>query len=43
MTNLQEIRSRLDTLDDQLTALFLERMDLAAQVAEYKKENNLPI
>ena len=43
MTNLQKIRSRLDTLDDQLTALFLERMDLAAQVAEYKKENNLPI
>ena len=41
--DLKEIRKNLDTIDDQLIALFRERMQLSAQVAAYKKENNMPI
>ena len=41
--DLNTIRAELDTLDDQLNALFLKRMDLCAQVAAYKKEKGLPI
>ncbi len=40
---LNEIRNDIDKVDQQLVALFLERMKLSAQVADYKKENNLPI
>ena len=31
---LSEIRARIDSVDDQLLALFLERMDLAEEVAK---------
>ncbi|MBR4941988.1 MAG: chorismate mutase, partial [Clostridia bacterium] len=41
--NLPEIREQLNQIDDSLLDLFLKRMDLSLQVAEYKKENNLPI
>ena len=41
--DLKEIRKNLDTIDDQLIALFRERMQLSAQVAAYKKEKNMPI
>ena len=40
---LSEIRARIDSVDDQLLNLFLERMDLAEEVAKYKNEHNLPI
>ena len=40
---LSDIRNRIDELDDQMLALFLERMGLAEQVAAYKKEHHLPI
>jgi len=40
---LNEIRNSIDTIDDQLVSLFCQRMALSAQVADYKKENNLPI
>ena len=40
---LNEIRNRIDTIDDQLVSLFCQRMALSAQVADYKKDNNLPI
>ncbi len=40
---LNELRSQIDKVDDQLVKLFVERMDLSAQIADYKKENNLPI
>ena len=31
---LSEIRARIDSVDDQLLNLFLERMDLAEEVAK---------
>ena len=40
---LSEIRARIDSVDDQLLNLFLERMDLAEEVAKYKNEHHLPI
>ena len=33
----------IDKIDDQLVNLFAQRMDIAAQIADFKKENNLPI
>ena len=40
---LSEIRAKIDTVDDQLLKLFLERMELAEAVAVYKNEHRLPI
>ena len=40
---LSEIRTKIDTVDDQLLQLFLERMSLAEEVASYKNEHHLPI
>ncbi|MBQ3215471.1 MAG: prephenate dehydratase [Oscillospiraceae bacterium] len=40
---LSEIRNQIDDIDQQLVKLFCQRMGLAAQVADYKRENNLPI
>ncbi len=40
---LSEIRSKIDEVDDQLLALFLERMALSEEVAAYKNEHHLPI
>ena len=41
--DISELREEIDTIDDQLVKLFGQRMDVAAQIAAYKKENNLPI
>ena len=41
--DLTEIRTQIDAIDDELVRLFCRRMTLSAQVADYKKENNLPI
>ena len=41
--DLNELREKIDAIDTDLVRLFTERMDIAAQVADYKKENNLPI
>ncbi len=41
--DLNELRNQIDSIDTDLVRLFTQRMDLAAQVAAYKKENNLPI
>lgn len=40
---LTELRNKIDSIDKELVRLFTERMDIAAQVAEFKRENNLPI
>ena len=40
---LKEIRNEIDSIDEQLVQLFCRRMNLSAQVADYKKANNLPI
>ena len=41
--DLNELRQEIDAIDDQLVRLFVSRMDVAAQVADYKQANNLPI
>ena len=41
--NLSYIREQIDEIDDVLVELFTRRMDLASQVADYKKEHQLPI
>ena len=41
--DLSQIRQEIDAIDSELVKLFCQRMDLAAQVADYKKANNLPI
>ena len=41
--DLKELRKEIDAIDDQLVELFCQRMDAAAKVAEYKKQNNMPI
>ncbi len=41
--NLEAIREQLNGIDDQMTALFARRMRLCQDVAEYKKEQGLPI
>ena len=40
---LAELRKEIDAIDDQLVALFGQRMEVAARIADYKKENGLPI
>lgn len=41
--DLQEIREKLDKMDQQLLELFEERMELCGNVAEYKLENGKPV
>ena len=41
--DITELRQQIDGIDDQLVALFGQRMDVAAQIAAYKQEHNLPI
>ena len=41
--DLQELRLEIDKIDDDLVKLFTQRMDIAAKIADYKKENGLPI
>ena len=40
---LTDLRKEIDGIDNQLVDLFSKRMALSQQVADYKKENNLPI
>ena len=41
--DLSELREQIDKIDTELVRLFAARMDIAAQVADYKRANNLPI
>lgn len=41
--DLNELRTQIDQIDDELVRLFCERMNISAKVADYKRENNLPI
>jgi len=41
--DLEEYRNRISMLDDQITALFSDRMNTAGNIAQFKKENNLPV
>ena len=41
--DIQKLRSQIDSIDKEVVNLFTRRMDIAAQIADYKKENGLPI
>ncbi len=41
--DLSILRTRINALDDQLRALFLERMEVSAQVADYKRSVGMPV
>ncbi|MGI6721187.1 MAG: bifunctional chorismate mutase/prephenate dehydratase [Anaerovoracaceae bacterium] len=41
--SLQDIRSKIDEVDDELLDLFLQRMKLVAEVAEFKKDSDMPV
>ena len=40
---LTDLRCEIDKIDDKLVKLFVQRMEISAQVAAYKKEHQLPI
>ena len=40
---LKDLRDQIDLIDNELVALFNKRMQLSAQVADYKIEHHLPI
>ena len=41
--DLNDYRKQIDDIDRQLLALFGQRMEVAAAIAAYKKEHNLPV
>ncbi len=40
---LKDYRAQIDAVDDEIVRLFQQRMDIAANIAAFKKENGLPI
>ena len=40
---LKDLRNQIDEIDNELVGLFTKRMEISAQVADYKKANNMPI
>ena len=43
MSDLQKAREIINKVDSEMAHLFEQRMDAAKKVAQYKKENGLPI
>ncbi len=41
--DLNTLRAQIDAIDSELVSLFSRRMDVSAQIADYKKANDLPI
>lgn len=41
--DLSDYRIKIDEIDEQLTRLFTQRMEVAADIARYKQENGLPV
>ena len=41
--DLTQLRGEIDKIDNELVKLFCARMDVAAQIADYKKQNNMPV
>jgi len=43
VNEIEQCRKEIDEIDKELVNLFERRMDVAIRVANYKKENDLPI
>ena len=41
--DIKDLRKEIDQIDDELVQLFVKRMNISAQVADYKKANHMPI
>ena len=41
--DILELRNEIDVIDRELVEIFCRRMEVAAKIADYKKEHNLPI
>ena len=41
--DLQDLRTSIDAIDQQLIELFSRRMETSAAIAQYKRENHLPV
>ena len=41
--DIENYRNKIDKIDDEMLKLFLERMDIADEIAEYKKANNIAV
>ena len=41
--DLKDYRNQIDEIDDELVRLFAKRMEVSAQIADFKKANGLPI
>ena len=41
--DIKDLRSQIDAIDEEFVSLFVKRMNISAQIADYKKENGLPI
>ena len=41
--DINELRQQIDSVDKELVELFKKRMNVSAQVAEYKRENNMRV
>ena len=41
--DLNECRAKIDAIDDSMLKLFVERMQVAHDVAQYKQQNHLPV
>ncbi|MBR2048057.1 MAG: chorismate mutase [Oscillospiraceae bacterium] len=40
---MNELRTEIDSIDKELVSLFTRRMEVSGQIADYKRENDLPI
>jgi len=40
---MEKYRKKLDTIDQKMKELFLERMEVVKEIAKYKKQHNLPV
>lgn len=43
MKTIEELRQEINKIDEAMANLFNKRMEVAKDIALYKKENNLPI
>ncbi len=43
ITPIEELREKIDSIDKDLVRLFKERMEVSAQVADYKRVHSLPV
>lgn len=41
--SIEKLRNEIDLVDRQIIELFEKRMKIAGEIAEYKKENSLPV